>query len=142
MGDIVPPPSTGVPAVQDRKGGSMDFTAVWRKWFIDLAQIINDRGGTGGAVPGSREVNTEAPLSGGGALTQDLTITFGVQAPNVVLAGPAAGPSSALPTFRQMVAQDFPGVSATIILAKITPLGNDGELTFENGNLTNFVAPT
>jgi hypothetical protein len=41
-----------------------------------------------------------------------------------------------------MVAADFPGISATIILAKITPLGNDGSLTFENGNLTNFVAPT
>jgi hypothetical protein len=142
MGNIVPPPSTGVPAVQDREGKFMDFTSIWRKWFIDLAQIINDSGGTGGSVPSSRSIFTEAPLHGGGDLAQDRTITFDDQPANLVLAGPAAGPVSALPTFRVLVYQDFPGISVTIILAKITPLGNNGELTFSNGILTAYVDPT
>ena len=144
MANISPPPAPAVPTVQDHSDPSstMDFTPIWRKWFIDLAAIINKSGGVDGSVPPNRLVSTTAPLTGGGDLTEDRTITFVSQAANTVLAGPPAGPSSALPSFRAMVAADFPGIFATIILAKISPLGNDGSLTFENGNLTNFVAPT
>ena len=144
MGNIAPPPAPAVPTVQDSQDHSktMDFTAIWRKWFVDLAAIINKSGGVTGSVPPSRLVSTTAPLTGGGDLSEDRTITFGSQLPNTVLAGPSVGPTSAAPTFRSLVYSDMTGISASIILAKITPLGNDGTLTFQNGLLTNFIAPT
>lgn len=142
MSDLLPPPSTGVAAVEDRKGNVMDFTSVWRKWFIDLTKIINDSGGTDGAVPASRLISTTTPLSGGGDLTEDRTIAFSNQGANIVLAGPAVGPSSAAPTFRSLVPLDCPGITATVVLAKVTPTGNNGQLGFVGGVLTTYIPPT
>jgi hypothetical protein len=111
----------------------MDFTPVWRKWFIDLARIINRSGGTDGGCPASRQINTEAPLEGGGDLTEDRTISLGNQGANTVLAAPNG--SSGAPSFRALVAEDMPGESVNIVTAKLTPLGNEGELVFVNGVL-------
>ena len=143
MANIAPPPAPAVPTVQDSQDHTktMDFTAIWRTWFIDLAAIINKSGGTDGAVTKDQLINTDPPLTGGGDLTEPITITFESQAPNLVLSGPVSG-ASALPTFRALDLLDFPGTSATIIIAKITPLGNNGQLTFQNGLFTNFIAPT
>jgi hypothetical protein len=60
-------------------------------------------------VPTTREINTTAPLTGGGDLSADRTIAFGNQAANRVLAGPTTG-ADAAPTFRALVGDDLPTV--------------------------------
>jgi len=131
-----------VPAVQSQDGKQLsDFTPVWRKWFIDLAAIINKSGGTGGALATSRQINTTSPLTGGGDLTADRTISISNQSANKVLAGPTSGVPAA-PAFRSLVAADFPGITATITTAKLTAGGSNGSLTFTNGILTSYVAAT
>lgn len=142
MGDILPPPSTAVPAVQDRGNPqkTMDFTSVWRKWFIDLTAIINKSGGTSGGVPATRHIDTTTPLQGGGDLTQNRTLSFGTQDPNKVLAAPSLAAGS--PSFRSLEAEDMPGETITIVIAKLTPLGNNGELVFVNGVLMAHTQPT
>ena len=142
MGNLVPPPSTAVPAAQDREepGKFLDFTPVWRKWFIDLAQILNKSGGTQGSAPQSRLISTTAPLAGGNTLEQDLTITFDAQDGNQVLASPNG--VNGAPEFRSLVPEDMPGETVTIVIAKITPLGNNGELVFVHGVLMAHTDPT
>lgn len=66
MGVILSPPSTNVPLVKDKKEPLKlyDITQTWYRWFIDVAQFINNSGGKsgssvavrvdGGAVVGSR----------------------------------------------------------------------------------------
>ena len=135
MSNILPPPSTAVPAVKNKKGEVSDFTQVWRQWFIDLAGIVNKSGGTGGAIGASRQINTTAPLTGGGDLSADRTISFSPEAANKVLAGPTTGIAAA-PNFRSLVTADFPGISVIITTAKLTGGGANGSMTFTNGILT------
>jgi hypothetical protein len=52
-------------------------------------------------VPTTREINTTAPLTGGGDLSADLTIAFANQAAASILAGPASG-GDAAPTFKSL----------------------------------------
>ena len=136
MSNFLPPPGNAVPIVITHDGKTYsDLTPVWRKWFIDLVYILNKSGGTGGSVATSTTINTTAPLQGGGNLTGNLTLSFGTQAAHAFLAGPSGGPANA-PTFRAIVAADLPGISATIVTAKLTALGTDGSMTFVNGILT------
>lgn len=63
------------------------------------------------------------------------------QPANEVFAGPASG-SPQKATFRSLVAQDFPGVSGTILLAKLTGGGTNGSITVSHGIITAFTNPT
>ena len=57
----------------------------------------------------SRNINSAAPLAGGGSLTQDVTLTFANQSANQVLAGPSTyGAAATTPAFRTLAPQDFP----------------------------------
>lgn len=61
----------------------------------------------------SRNINTVSPLTGGGNLGADLTLSLGTQSAGTILAGPATG-NPAAPGFRALVGTDipFPGASA------------------------------
>lgn len=83
--------------------------------------IFNNKVGT------TRTISTSSPLTGGGDLSANRTISFSNQTANTVLAGPTTG-SAAAPTFRALVAGDFPsGVFAT------TTLNNIGSVAIPNG---------
>lgn len=56
-------------------------------------------------VPLTRTISTTAPLTGGGALSSNLTIAFSNQSANLVFAGPNTG-AAAYPTFRALVEAD------------------------------------
>lgn len=58
----------------------------------------------------------------------------GSQPAHRFLAGPASGAGT--PTFRAIQTGDLPGLSATIVTAKITSGGANGSMTFTNGLLT------
>lgn len=45
MSDFQPPPTWALPVDVDQQTGRASFNPVWLKWFVDLAQIINDAGG-------------------------------------------------------------------------------------------------
>ena len=131
MGDILPPPSTGVPAVQDRKGNFMDFTAIWRGWFIDLTATLNKSGGTSGGVPATRQVLTTSPISGGGDLSQDLTLKF-----------TPAGAYGAVQVNSAGALGGVTGATGTVTLIKLTPGGANGSLTVVDGIITAIAPPT
>lgn len=67
-------------------------------------------------TPLSRNVNTTSPLTGGGPLSTDLTLSLGTQAINTFLAGPSSG-GSAAPAFRALTGNDL--AAALITYAKI-----------------------
>lgn len=62
----------------------------------------------------ARSISTSSPLTGGGDLSADRTISFSNQNANLVLAGPTTG-GAAGPTFRSLVAADIPSLSATYL---------------------------
>lgn len=127
MGNLLPPPDTNSPLVQDRKdpGKVMYLTATWRKFIIDLVGILNKSGGTSGSVPGSRTIGTTSPLAGGGDLTANRTLTF-----------VPAGINGDVQKNNAGVLGSVTGISVTITTAKLTTLGANGSMTFTNGVLT------
>lgn len=128
MAKLLTPPSSAVSVVQSRDGKSkMDFTPTWYKLFIDLIAIINRSGGIAGAVPATRLINTSSPLSGGGDLSGDRTLSW---TPNGALGDVQTNGGSVT------------GISATIVTAKLTGGGANGSMTFVNGVLTAQVAAT
>jgi len=46
MADLQPPPTWALPIDVDEATGKAQFSPVWLKWFIDLAETLNDAGGT------------------------------------------------------------------------------------------------
>lgn len=46
MADIQPPPTYAEPVLIDEQTGRAKFNPIWLKWFIDLAQTLNESGGT------------------------------------------------------------------------------------------------
>lgn len=100
--------------------------------------------GTGTVTSVAQSVPAEfsvggSPITGSGTLA----ITKNTQSANQVWAGPSSG-AAAQPTFRTLVEADMPsaGISGTATLAKITGGGANGSLTFTNGLITGYVAPT
>jgi len=85
------PPVPG-PLSTDKQGR---LTPPWQAWFLQLYNYLSSpASGGGGIVPNTRNVNTTAPLTGGGNLGADLTLgvnTFGSTNSGVV---PASGGSS------------------------------------------------
>lgn len=126
MGNMLPPPSTNVPIVKDRQDPSrvLSLTPTWYKWFVDLVRILDKSGGTAGATPASRKINTTLPLLGGGDLTEDRTLTF-----------LPAGIDRDVQINNAGELGSITGISATIVTAKITALGTDGEMVFDSGVL-------
>jgi len=51
MGNLLPPPSTNVPIVQEQGKPliRLDLTPVWRQWFLDLWDMTNRSGGITGS---------------------------------------------------------------------------------------------
>ena len=133
MGDLLSPPSTNVPLVQDPKDPkkTMDLTPTWRKWIIDLVRIINRSGGLEGATPAGREIATVLPLAGGGDLTEDRELTF---VPDGLDGDVQINDNGELGSVT--------GLSATIQTAKLTAIGSDGEMVFVNGILVSQVQAT
>ena len=67
MADFQPPPTYALPILVDEKTGKAQFNPIWLKWFVDLAQVLNDAGGTviGDVVgPGSSTDNAVARWDG------------------------------------------------------------------------------
>jgi hypothetical protein len=133
MANILPPPSTNVPLVRDHKdpGRVLTLDPVWRRWFLDLSDIINKSGGSGGAVATSRTINTTLPLTGGGDLSQNRTLEF---IPAGITGDVQYNNAGALGSIT--------GITVTITTAKLTVLGADGSMTFTRGVLTSQVQAT
>lgn len=156
MGDFQAPPSMSVPIALDAKKDKVTLTDVWYRWFVDLQRIVNASGGVSGGVPSSRQILTPSPLTGGGDLTADRTITFSNETANKVFAGPTSG-VPAVPAFRSLVTGDLPdlayvdsvgladGSGTPIYLISGSPVTDTGTLTFtlatQAANLV-FVGPT
>ncbi len=69
-------PLTPLPNAQivDRAGVLL---APWQAWLNQLyVYVASPSSGGGGVVPNSRKINTTSPLTGGGALTSDLTLAI------------------------------------------------------------------
>ena len=73
-------------------------------------------------VSTSRTISTSSPLTGGGDLSTDRTISFSNQSANTVLAGPTSG-GPAAPTFRALVASDIPPLSSLYANVTLSNLG-------------------
>jgi hypothetical protein len=59
-------------------------------------------------VSATRNINTSTPLTGGGNLSTDLTLSFATQSAATVLAGPPSG--SGAPAFRALQTSDLPAL--------------------------------
>lgn len=55
------PPTYAEPVIVDEKTGKPRFNPIWLKWFLDLAQVIDDSGGGSGTV----QHNDTGGLQGG-----------------------------------------------------------------------------
>jgi hypothetical protein len=52
MANIYPPPPTFVPPIgEDRVSGKPYFEPAWLQWFLDLARLLTNAGGTAGLQP-------------------------------------------------------------------------------------------
>ncbi len=71
-------PLQPVPGTQVSDGKGM-LTPVFQSWFQQLYTYLSATvAGGGGIVPVTRQINTTAPLAGGGAIGNDLTLTLTV----------------------------------------------------------------
>lgn len=62
------------PQVSTKEG---NLTPPWRSWFYQLYTYLSaTSSGGGGIVPVTRSINTTAPLSGGGTLQSDRTLSI------------------------------------------------------------------
>lgn len=104
---------------------SADAVAITGGSLSGITDLAVADGGTGASnaagaqenlevPPRTRTISTTAPLSGGGDLSVDRTISLGTQDANTVLAGPTSG-STAAPAFRALVADDVPALDASKI---------------------------
>lgn len=59
MAEFQPPPTYTLPIVVDERTGKAQFSPIWLKWFLDLAALLNNLGGT------SPSHNSLAGLQGG-----------------------------------------------------------------------------
>ena len=146
MSDLLPPPSTSVPAVQDRNlpPNTMDFTPVWRKWFIDLVDLLNRSGGNEGPVTSERTINTTEPLTGGGNLGADLTLEINnfTNTKRGVVPASGGGTAKFMRADGTWAVPTGSGFSGTVPLAKLTPGGVNGSLVIVNGAITGATLPT
>ena len=95
-------------------------------------------------VSTTRTISTSSPLTGGGDLSADRTISFSNQTANTVLAGPTSG-GAAAPAFRALVASDIPSLSQYILKSGDTMLGNlkfDTGVTIVSPDDISFIDPT
>jgi hypothetical protein len=90
---------------------------------IPQANIVTLVADLAGKASATRQINTTAPLAGGGNLTSDLTLSFGTKAANVVFAGPSGGGAVA-PDFRALVTADLPTVTDNLISYSTTRAAN------------------
>lgn len=65
-------PLAPIPGPQISTGDML--TPVWRSWFNQLYQYISTSGATGGFIGAATQLNTTAPLTGGGLVSSGLTI--------------------------------------------------------------------
>lgn len=86
-------------------GQALVYQASTNKWIP---------GTISAGVASSRAINTTTPLTGGGDLSADRTITFTTQVMNTALMGPTSG-ADAAPAFRALVAGDIPSLAASKI---------------------------
>jgi len=84
------------------------------------SDVVNLTTDLAGKVPTTRTISTTSPLTGGGDLSADRTISLGTQSANEVLAGPTTG-SAAAPGFRALVAADIPNIAES----QVTSLTSD-----------------
>lgn len=89
-------------------------------------------------VPTTTTISTTSPLTGGGDLSANRTISFSNQSANTVLAGPTSG-GAAAPSFRSLVSSDIPSLSSLYV-----PLSGGtmtGALTTPQINISGGTAP-
>lgn len=126
-----PPPTWALPIIQDPVTGAGIYNPIWLKWFVDLSEKL----GANGMPFGARLVPAGEGLSGA-----VLTVGDGISLAQVGV----PGTYSTVTTDPQgrVVSGGPPGLSVTIITAKITPPGTRGSMTFTNGVLTAHVPAT
>ncbi len=94
------------------------LTPLWQSWFSQLYTFLTQpSAGGGGVVPATRAINTTIPLSGGGNLTVDRTLsilTNGIT--NALLAQMAGNSLKGNPTGGVANAQDLTTAQVTALL--------------------------
>ena len=116
--------------VQSGAGGALSVLDVAgeTQLFLDVAPPTSSE-----VVGTDRFVNTFPPLSGGGDLSANRTISFAAQNQNSVFAGPVVGGPVA-PSFRPLVDADLPALDASKIATGVLPLARGG-LGFNAGGI-------
>jgi hypothetical protein len=119
MADLQPPPTFADPVIVDERTKKGRFNPIWLKWFVDLAQTLNDSGGTtidhnslGGLQGGTSSQYYHLTSAQHGSIT-------GTKTANHVFAGPTGG-APATPAFRALVAADLPGGTGTVTSVALT----------------------
>ena len=64
------PPTYTLPIIKDERTGEFIFNPVWLDWFLSLNQNVS------GGVSTTRKINTTPPLTGGGDLSVDRTLSL------------------------------------------------------------------
>ncbi len=126
MAMFEPPPTYADPVLINSKlqpsdPGFSRFNPIWLKWFLDLTGVVNAAGGTSigtvksvGLAAPPEFVVTGSPVTSTGTLT----LSKAPQNPNKVWAGPTSG-AAAVPTFRSLVAADFPAGTGTVTTVSV-----------------------
>lgn len=116
LAPLASPTFTGNPLAPTPSPGDND-TSIATTAFVAAAVTA----GTSGSVPSSRTISTTAPLTGGGDLSANRTISLGTQSANQVLAGPTTGGAVA-PGFRALVAGDIPNIAESQVVNLVSDL--------------------
>lgn len=109
----------------DEKLGKVRFNPIWLRWFLDVAQLFTESGGT------ALDHNLLGGLQGGQAsqyyhfTSAEYTLFSGTKGANLVLAGPVSG-AAAVPTFRviTLASADFVNQGTTTTVLHGNAAGN------------------
>ena len=118
---------------------------MWRQWFIDLVKVLNDSGGTEGAVSSASGIDGVPPIVVTGKLkNNNVSISvdqFTSNKPGVVPQS-GGGITKFLRADGSWATPSVSGYTGTIPLAKITTGGVNGSLVVVNGLITGATLPT
>ncbi len=133
-------PLPPVPGPQITENRAPFLTPAWLAWFNQLYTYVTaGSGGGGGVVPYTRNINTTAPLTGGGTLAADLTLSIQANGiTNALLAQMAATTLKGNNTAVSATPSDLTAAQVTAMLNLFTT-SLRGLVPGSGGGTTNFL---